>query len=263
MDPLFAGIDVGSSSTKAVVISGEGLVLGRGIAVSAADFVAAANAAFQQSLAEAGSASAAVRTVAATGYGRNEVQFAQLRRTEIDCHARGAYHHFPVALTVVDIGGQDNKIISLDARGRRLSFKLNRKCAAGTGAFLEEMARRLNIPMEELGALAERATDKTVAIGSYCSVFAMSEVLAKIRVGVKAADLARAALQSVARRVLEMQAVLGMGVVTGGVVAHMPLLALILSENLGIEVKTPPFPQYIGALGAALYAAQHSPTEGS
>jgi len=241
-----------------VVIDAAQQVVGRGLVRSAADFAAAADAALDQALEQAGAARADLDQVIATGYGRTNVAIATGRRTEIDCHARGAYHHFAHAITVVDIGGQDNKIIQLDEQGRRLHFTMNRKCAAGTGSFLEEMGLRLNIPLDELGQLADESTDHSVSIGSYCTVFAMTEILAKIRAGVKAADLARAALVSVARRILEAHTFSGEVVATGGVVAHHPRMRDILEEILGTRVYLPPFPQYVGALGAALQAGRQA-----
>jgi predicted CoA-substrate-specific enzyme activase len=190
----------------------------------------------------------------ATGYGRQNVAFATGRRTEIDCHGRGAYHQFPRAITVVDIGGQDNKVIQVNAAGQRVHFTMNRKCAAGTGSFLEEIGLRLKIPLEQLSELAGRSQDHSVQIGSYCTVFAMTEILSKIREGVRAEDLARAALVSVARRVLEAHAFSGEVVATGGVVAHNPLMPQILQEVLQIAVLVPDHPQHTGALGAALAA---------
>jgi (R)-2-hydroxyacyl-CoA dehydratese activating ATPase len=254
---IFAGIDVGSADTKAVLIDESSKVLGTGLCHSGTDFSLAAQTAFQQAFETAGASKDQVSGVAATGYGRANVEAATCTRTEIDCHARGAFHHFPRAITVVDIGGQDNKIISLDSNGKRLRFALNRKCAAGTGSFLEEMALRLRIPIEQLSGLASRSTDPSVSIGSFCTVFAMTEILGKIRGGVKVEDLARAALESVARRVLETQAISGDVVATGGVVAHNPILISILSRILGCEVFVPPHPQYAGALGAALFAASN------
>jgi len=252
---LFGGVDVGSAATKAVIIDERLEAVGRGLCHSGADFSAAAEEAFGQALEEAGVNRDQVTGVVSTGYGRTNVAFASERRTEIDCHARGAYHFFKHAITVVDIGGQDNKIIEIDGGGKRVGFSMNRKCAAGTGSFLEEMAMRLKIPIGELSKLAERSTDHKVSIGSFCTVFAMTEILSKIRAGVKAEDLARAALVSVAKRVLETRAVTSEVVATGGVVAHNPLMVEILSRILSEPVHLPPFPQHVGAFGAALNAA--------
>lgn len=254
--PYFAGVDVGSSATKAVILDDQRRIVGRGLSPSAADLAGAAQRAFQQALDEAGAEAGAVSAVTSTGYGRDNVDFRTGTRTEIDCHGRGAWHLFPQAITVVDIGGQDCKVIRLDAAGRRVDFGMNRKCAAGTGAFLEQIAHRLGCPVDQLGVLAAGSTDPSVTIGSYCTVFAQTEILSSIRAGVRAEDLARAALESVARRVLEQFAPTGDVVATGGVVAHIPSMKAVLEQVLGTSVLLPPFPQHAGALGAALVAAK-------
>ncbi|MDY0004847.1 MAG: acyl-CoA dehydratase activase, partial [Polyangia bacterium] len=253
---IVAGLDVGSGYSKAVLLGAGAEVLGRGVAPTGHDFAAAADKALSQALEEAGATREALGAVMATGYGRANVPLATATRTEIDCHARGAYHHVRRAITVVDIGGQDNKVIRLDARGRRMDFSMNRKCAAGTGAFLEELAFWLRIEPGEMARLAERSTSSEVRIGSYCTVFARTEVLARLREGAKVEDLARAAYESVARRVLETRAMTGEVALTGGVVAHNPHFATILGRVLGAEVLVPPFPQHTGALGAALAALE-------
>jgi len=251
---LYAGIDVGSGYTKAVLLDEAGAVVGRGLTHSGADFAGAAERARDEALAEAGAELGQITACVSTGYGRTNVAFATSNRTEIDCHARGAFHHFPRAITVVDIGGQDNKVIRVDDRGRRINFNMNRKCAAGTGSFLEEIAFWLKIPLEEFSGLADRSTDPDVSLGSYCTVFAKTEILARIREGVKAEDLARAAIESVAKRVLETQIITGTVVLTGGVVAHVPRIRQILAKVLDTTVEVPPEPQHTGALGAALAA---------
>jgi len=187
----------------------------------------------------------------ATGYGRKNVPFAHETRTEIGCHGQGCYHYFPEAITVVDIGGQDNKIIKLDAAGRRIGFKMNRKCAAGTGAFLEEMAHKLDIPIEELNGLALKASE-TTRIGSYCTVFTATEVLDRIRAGEKVENIVRGIMDSVVKRILEMDTLNGRLIVTGGVVAFNPIVAALLGARAGITAEIAPHPQEMGAFGAAL-----------
>ncbi|MFH0822120.1 MAG: acyl-CoA dehydratase activase, partial [Pseudomonadota bacterium] len=160
-------------------------------------------------------------------------------------------------LTVIDIGGQDNKIIKLDKEGHRVSFKMNRKCAAGTGAFLEEMALRMRLGVEDLNDLAAGA-DGEVALGSYCTVFSATEVLEKIKAGHPVDRIVRGLFRSVAKRVLEMDTLTDTVVLTGGVIHHNPFLAKILEEQASITVQVPPQPQIIGALGAALYALEEN-----
>jgi len=255
---LYAGIDVGSGYTKAIVIDEAPTVVGRGLTHSGADFAAAADRARDEALAEAGAEADPIAACVSTGYGRSNVSFATAHRTEIDCHARGAYHGFPRAITVVDIGGQDNKVICVDDAGKRVNFTMNRKCAAGTGSFLEEIAYQLKIPLKDFSGLAEQSTDPDISIGSYCTVFAKTEILARIRDGVHVADLARAAIESVAKRILESQVITGTVVLTGGVVAHVPYLRRTLAEILDADVQVPPDPQHTGALGAALVARQQA-----
>jgi len=158
-----------------------------------------------------------------------------------------------MAITIIDIGGQDNKIIKLDEAGHRLSFKMNRKCAAGTGAFLEEMSMRLDIPLEEMDELA-RQSENLVELGSYCTVFSATEVLEKIRQGKKVPDIVKGLFLSVIKRVLEMDSLTDRVVMTGGVVEHNPYLVEMVRERTGLEVMVPERPQLTGAVGAALYA---------
>lgn len=253
---FYVGIDVGSATTKAVVIDSEARILGRHVLRSGADFARAAEAALEAALEQAGATTSSSYRVLSTGYGRTNVPNAQDTRTEIACHGRGAYHHFPRKIVVIDIGGQDNKVIELDEHGRRQRFKMNRKCAAGTGAFIEEIAHRLDVPLESLQDLASQSTT-TLTLNSFCTVFAATEILARIREGVPVEDLARAAFRSVTRRIVESQRLTGEVVLTGGVVAHHPVVVDLLAEACGSCIPlVPPEPQLIGALGAALFARE-------
>jgi predicted CoA-substrate-specific enzyme activase len=156
-------------------------------------------------------------------------------------------------MTIIDIGGQDNKIIKLDEQGRRINFKMNRKCAAGTGAFLEEMSLRLDIPISDMDSLA-RNSENMVELGSYCTVFSATEVLEKIRQGKKVPDIIKGLFFSVAKRVLEMDTLTDTVVMTGGVVAHNPYLVTMVEEITSNQILVPKFPQLTGAVGAALFA---------
>ncbi len=141
--------------------------------------------------------------------------------------------------------------------GQRADFRMNRKCAAGTGAFIEEIALRLGLPLEELDVLAA-STDQAVKLSSFCTVFAKTEILAHLRAGEPVARIVRGAFQSVVARVLEMEPLDGDVVLTGGVVDHNPSIAAILSERIGRDVLVPPHPQFVGALGAALLARRRA-----
>jgi predicted CoA-substrate-specific enzyme activase len=274
-DKICAGIDVGTTTTKAVIIDAGQNVLARSVHRSGADLASAATTTFEEAMARARVAREGIRAVVATGFGRNSVPFDRLAgqvascgaslpfrsvgsfthgtKTEIGCHGRGCYHYFPEAITVVDIGGQDSKIIKLDAQGRRVGFKMNRKCAAGTGAFLEEIAHKLDVPIGALNDLADRAS-QTAQIGSYCTVFTATEVLDRIRAGAKMDDIIRGLFDSVARRIIEMGTLTGRVIMSGGVVAHNPIVADLLSARTGVDVEIAPHPQEMGAFGAALFA---------
>lgn len=251
----FVGIDVGTTTTKAVVMDANKRVLGRSVRRSGTDLASAATMALEGAIGQSGTARETVQIIVATGYGRRNVPFAHDTRTEIGCHGRGCYHYFPEAITVVDVGGQDSKIIKLDADGRRLGFKMNRKCAAGTGAFLEEMAHKLDIPLHDLNGLAQEAKE-AAQIGSYCTVFTATEVLDRIRAGERTDGILRGLFDSVAKRIVEMDTLTGRVVMTGGVVAYNPIVSELLSARAGVEVEVAPYPQEMGAFGAALYAEE-------
>jgi predicted CoA-substrate-specific enzyme activase len=245
------GLDIGAATTKAVVLDGAAAVVGRALRRSGANLAGAAQACYADVLAAAGLTAGDVGRVVATGYGRHRVDFATTAVTEITCHARGCHAQFPRAITIVDIGGQDNKVICLDAAGQRRHFKMNRKCAAGTGAFLEELAGQLDTPLGELNALAGQATGH-LELGSFCTVFSKTELLTLIAQGTPLPEMAKAAYRSVAKRIIEMDPLAGEVVMTGGVVAHHPILVELIAQMLGHDVHVPDHPQFTGALGAAL-----------
>lgn len=254
MTSISAGIDVGSATTKAVIVDERAAVVGHHICRSGAHFGAAASTALDAALEMAGIDRREIVSIIGTGYGRSNVPDVDETRTEIACHGRGAYHHFPRAITVIDIGGQDNKVIELDAKGKRISFKMNRKCAAGTGAFIEEIAHRLDVELEELNGLAARSST-TLTLNSFCTVFAATEILARIREGIPIEDLARAAFRSVVRRIGESHPLTGDVVLTGGVVAHNSVIVELIKESATrARPLLPTQPQLVGAFGAALYA---------
>lgn len=248
----FAGIDIGSSATKAVVINDDRKVIGHAVVDSGADFEAAAKTVLAAAGTKIGANDELV-SVVTTGYGRRNLESASDTRTEISCHAEGSYHYFPRAHTLIDIGGQDSKIIKVDDTGKRTNFKMNRKCAAGTGAFLEDLANRLRIGIDQLNELAESA-HHNIEIGSYCTVFTGTEILARIREGVAVADIVKGIFNSVIKRVMEMDTLQEKVVMSGGVVAHNPFLVKMFEDKIGNEIYVPPEPQLTGALGAALYA---------
>jgi predicted CoA-substrate-specific enzyme activase len=249
----FAGIDVGATTTKAVVIDANNNLLGCYVRNSGTDLTLAATQSFDEALGKAELTQDGIQTVVATGYGRKSVPFAKETKTEISCHARGCYHYFPESITVVDIGGQDNKIIKLNTEGVRTGFKMNRKCAAGTGAFLEELSHKLDIPVSDLNDLAEKA-NKTAEIGSYCTVFTATEILDRIRAGESLDEIVRGLFDSIAKRIVEMDTLSGRVIMSGGVAAYNPIVADLLSSRIGLKVEIAPHPQEMGAFGAAIVA---------
>lgn len=254
-DRYFAGLDSGTSTTKAVVIDERKGILGSFVRRSGANLLESAEIAFEEALERAGLNRDDVDHTVATGFGRRSISFANQIKTEISCHARGCHHYFPEEITVIDIGGQDNKVVKLDAEGRKTSFRMNRKCAAGTGAFLEEMAYKLDVPLGELENLARKSRNGT-ELGSFCTVFTATEVLDRIRGGERLEDIVRGLFNSVAKRILEMDSLTGRVIMSGGVVANNPIVAEIISERAKKEVEIAPHPQEMGAFGAALYAAE-------
>ena len=253
----FCGIDIGASTAKLVIADDQGSIVGKAMQRSGVDYAQSAQTLLDDALGQAKIERAQIVRSLSTGYGRDNVPWSDGKMTEIACHGRGAYFHFKDRMTVIDIGAQDSKIIHLDADGRRIGFKMNRKCAAGTGAFIEEIAHRLALDISELNALAEKSTNNE-PLGSFCTVFAATEVLAKIRDGVDVADIVRGAFCSVVNRIVEMDRPDGLLVATGGVVAHNPFLATLIGRAFGKEALMPPDPQYTGAFGAALFATQQS-----
>ncbi len=253
--PVFAGIDIGASRTKAVILDKNKKLIGRAVCKSGINFTKAAEDCLNESLVEAHAQKKDIVKALATGYGRKNTTFTSEFKTEISCHSKGVFHNFPKALTIIDIGGQDNKIIKIDNKGKRISFKMNRKCAAGTGAFLEEMSQRLDIPIEEMNDLASHSKS-LVELGSFCTVFSATEVLEKISKGNEVSDIVKGIFLSVIKRLFEMDTFTENVVMTGGVVAHNPIIVTMVEEKLNRKILVPEYPQFTGALGAALYAME-------
>ncbi len=254
---IFGGIDIGAAATKAALVDSERRLLASDVRRTGVSFETCARESMDAVLSSCGLEFLDLAGVFATGYGRHNVDFARATRTEIACHARAAHHFFPRRITVVDVGGQDNKIIHVDSEGRRENFKMNRKCAAGTGAFLEEVAQRIDVPLSDMDRLARQASH-TVHMGSYCTVFTKTEILAHLRAGEKVPEIVAGLIESVVKRIVEMDPLSGEVVISGGVVAHNPILAEMLARHLGHPVQVLPNAQLAGAFGAALLASEDS-----
>jgi (R)-2-hydroxyacyl-CoA dehydratese activating ATPase len=249
---ISVGIDSGSATTKAVLVS-NGKIVARVVLPTAFDFLLAAENAYNSVLVDAGVDKKDISSVYATGYGRNSIKFADKTISEITAHAMGVYHLYPEVNGIIDIGGQDSKVISVNG-GRVTDFLMNDKCAAGTGKFLEYTAKALEVPIEEFGPLA--LTSKVPAsITSMCTVFAESEAISLRAKGFKKEDIAAGLIESVARRVAVMVRQVGLkqNVAFVGGVAKNIGIKVALEKELGISLYVPPEPQVTGALGAALY----------
>jgi len=253
---IAAGIDVGSTTTKAVVLV-DGEWRGEALLPTGTNNRASAEEALAGALARAGVSREKVERIVATGYGRANIPFADKQVTEISCHGRGAHASFPPARTVIDVGGQDSKVIRLDGRGRVVDFVMNDKCAAGTGRFLEVMARALETDLLEMAALARRAP-AAVSISSTCTVFAESEVISHLAQGRPKDEIIRGLFEAVVDRLEGMARRVGVEpkvAMTGGVALNGAIVE-ILSRHLGQAVHVPANPQLMGAYGAALIAAE-------
>jgi len=239
----FVGIDVGALSTEAMVLNASGEVAGYSIIETGANSTHAAEEALAKALVEGGIGRNQVKGTVATGYGRVSVPFADKRVTEISCHALGAYQLFPDTGTVIDIGGQDSKVIQVGEGGKVLDFTMNDKCAAGTGRFLEVMAIKLQVPLDEMGGLSLRA-GREVPISSVCTVFAESEVVSLVAHNHPKEEILRGLHRAIVNRVWTMVKTVG---VHGAV-------AMLMEEKLEQPVNLYKEPQVVGALGAALLA---------
>jgi len=257
--PYAAGVDVGSTQTKAVVIDERRRPVGRSLIDTGANVVQAAETAFARALQDAGILEESVDLVVGTGYGRYRVTFGNFQVTEISCHARGAVHMFPGTRTVVDMGGQDTKVIRVGPAGEIVDFCMNDKCAAGTGRFLGAAAAALEIPLDELGPTALRA-EKPVPITTTCTVFAESEVLSWLGRGKKIEDILLGVHLSIVSRTMGLIRRVGIEpevTFTGGVTRNIGMVK-VLNDALGTEVNVSEDSHYMGALGAALFATDRT-----
>ncbi|MBJ6750351.1 acyl-CoA dehydratase activase [Geomonas anaerohicana] len=245
-----AGIDIGSTGTKAVIFDGE--IRASVVVPTGWDPKAAGLEAYRQALECAGIEADEVQSIVGTGYGRVSLPIFDRKVTEITCHARGAHFLYPETRSVIDIGGQDSKVISVDAQGRVAEFAMNDKCAAGTGRFLQVMAGVLDVSLEQLGQLAVGATP--VPISSMCAVFAESEVIGLLARGTDKGSIAAGIFHSIAGRIqgLAGKVSLSHRVTFSGGVALNRELCRAIGTSLGVDMCVPQAPQMVGALGAAI-----------
>jgi (R)-2-hydroxyacyl-CoA dehydratese activating ATPase len=252
-----AGVDVGSTYTKAVLVDAEGQLRGTGICATGFRLDDAVEQALGAACAEAGVERHTVAYLASTGYGRYRVSARDVQVTDLTAQAWGTRFFFPATRTVLDVGGQTMKAIRLDERGRVHSFRLNDKCAAGTGAFLEKAARYLGHRIEEMSGMLEAST-APVSISGVCAVFAESEVINHVSAGASPGDIMHGAMRSLVQRSVQLMKRVGMEpefTLAGGIM-RFPTMTRLMREALAAEVNVPPegMVQYTGAIGAAVLA---------
>jgi len=253
-----AGVDVGSTQTKAVIINEDKKIVGRSLIDTGANVVRAAEGSYADALKQAKLREEEVEFVVGTGYGRYRITFGNTQVTEISCHGRGAVHMFPGTRTALDMGGQDTKAISVSETGEIVDFCMNDKCAAGTGRFLGAAASALDIPLDDLGSTA-LSHKKPVRISTTCTVFAESEVLSWLGKGKKVEDILWGVHQSIASRSIGLLRRVGIEdelTFTGGVTRNVAVIAA-LEERLERKLNVSEDSHYMGALGAALFALDH------
>ena len=254
---FIAGIDVGSTYTKAAVMSDDRRLVGKAMLQTGFNLAEAAERTYRNALTEAGLVEKDVAYVVSTGYGRYQVAFRDVQVTDLTAQARGACYFFPGTKTVLDVGGQTMKASRLDSSGKVRSFRLNDKCAAGTGAFLEKTARYLGYEIERVGPLIE-TSEKPVTISSVCAVFAESEVINHVSEGQSAADIMHGAIASLVDRSLQLMRRVQMEpefTLVGGIL-RFATMARAMRERLKKDVNVPPddLAQYTAAVGAAMLA---------
>jgi (R)-2-hydroxyacyl-CoA dehydratese activating ATPase len=252
-----AGVDIGSTYAKAAILDAKNALLGLGMVPTGFRLEEAGRAALDLACSEAKLSPEEIAYVATTGYGRSQASFRDVQATDLTAQSWGTRWFFPETLTVLDIGGQTMKALRLDGAGKVQSFRLNDKCAAGTGAFLEKAARYLGYSLEEIGDLVATST-ATVPISGVCAVFAESEVINHVSNGEPPEDIMRGAMESLVEKSVRLMKRVRMEpefTLVGGIM-RFPTMAELLREHLGEGVNVPPEPlvQYTAAIGAAVLA---------
>ncbi len=254
---ITAGVDIGSSSGKAIIIE-DSKIISSSIIPTGPSSAETARMVMKKALGTNGLSMKDINYVVATGYGRINVPFAQKTITEISCHARGMIAVFPKARTILDMGGQDCKAIRCDEQGNVLNFLMNDKCAAGTGRYLERIATTLNIPLEDIGPLSLQTVEGPAPISSFCTVFAQGDVISLLRQGKHINDIIAGVCEALTERIQTLITRLRLVEdfsISGGIAKNIGIVKR-LERNLGVKAYIAPEPQIMGALGAALFAQE-------
>jgi (R)-2-hydroxyacyl-CoA dehydratese activating ATPase len=255
MKSYVMGIDFGSTTAKTVILDRKGQIVASSVSHKGSVSDESAKASMAEALASAGLTTKDIARAVSTGYGRRMLDIADKSYTEITCHARGAVAMVPDARLVIDIGGQDSKVIAVDANGLVSQFAMNDRCAAGTGKFLEALARAVTVPLEQMGPMALEARENLV-ISSMCATFAETEVISLLAEGKSKPEVLGAVHAAIASRTVGLVARVGKRdpiVMTGGVAKNVAAVHYI-EQALGAKLHIPPAPQIAGAYGAALIA---------
>lgn len=255
---ITAGCDLGSTTAKAVIMKNY-TVLASVVIPARIDPVDSAEEVMGLCLKAAGLSLDQIGSIVGTGYGQQQIPFVTRRESEIVCHGKGAFYHHPSARTIIDIGGQDSKVIKLDGRGQVLQYSYNDKCASGTGRFLEIMADALGVDLKDMGE-AGRTYREKLSISNQCVIFAETEVVSLVNEEKDPGDILNALFRAMANRVCSQARALSIEsdvVMTGGVAKNIGVFDA-LSQSMGVPLKTivDSDPQIIGALGAALIAME-------
>jgi (R)-2-hydroxyacyl-CoA dehydratese activating ATPase len=254
-----AGVDVGSTQTKAVILDSGRAIAARSLVMTGANVSKAAEKAFEEACVAGGIRREQVGFVVGTGYGRYKVTFGDAQVTEISCHARGAHFMFPGTRTVIDIGGQDTKTIRVGASGEVVDFAMNDKCAAGTGRFLSASAEVLDLPLEKIGPLSLEGKDP-VRLSTVCTVFVESDIMSYLAQGKKTTDILAGVHRAIAARTMSLLQRIGLGpeyTMTGGVARNVGMVTA-LEEKLKAPLNVSADSHYMGAIGAALFALERA-----
>jgi len=256
-DPLFVGVDAGSTYTKAALLDGQGKLVATAIDMTGVNILAAAKKVYRDVLEKAGVGEGDVAFAVGTGYGRYKITFGKAQVTEIACHAKGAHILFPQTRTVLDMGGQDTKAVRIDGRGDVVDFCMNDKCAAGTGRFIEGAARALGLSLAEVGDISLRST-QPVKISSTCAVFAEMETQEQLAWGHRLEDILYGVHAAIASRAIGLVRRVGVEpemTFTGGVSLNRGMKRC-LEEQLAIRLNVDPLTMFCGALGAAQFSLE-------
>jgi predicted CoA-substrate-specific enzyme activase len=254
-----AGVDVGSTQCKAIIMADNGgvKIVGRALVDTGANVLTAAENGFRQACEVAGISTSDVGFVVGTGYGRYKITFGNTQMTEISCHARGAHFLFPNTHTVIDMGGQDAKAIAVGPSGEVLDFVMNDKCAAGTGRFLSNAADVMGVSLDEVGPLSQKGKNP-VKITTVCTVFVESDILSYLSMGKKPEDILNGVHLAIAKRTVSLARRVPIEpaiTMTGGVSRNIGMVKA-LEAVLGTTLQVGPEAHYTGAIGAALFALE-------